>query len=164
MRRCTLSRISIRLSASAGLSGGEPFDDCSTRNIVEIMKGMSRDSTPSLARSLGTTGGRSGEMISPRQWAMPAMMGAGAHSEGPGVRQTYWSPTQWEGVEAEGRAFLLEAFIVILIIKTEQRAGHEVGAWSQLSVKRFGHSHGLVAPKQTPPRERLTLHLVEGRG
>jgi len=59
----TLSRISIRFSASAGLSGGEPLGDCSARNVVETMKGISCGSTPSFARSSGEIGGKSGKWL-----------------------------------------------------------------------------------------------------
>jgi len=52
----TLSRISTRFPASAKLSGGEPFDGCSARDIVETVKGMSCGSIPSFARSSGTIG------------------------------------------------------------------------------------------------------------
>jgi hypothetical protein len=62
--RRTLSRISTRFSASAGLSGGEPLGDCSARNVVETMKGMSWDSTPSFTRSSGAMGGKSGSGVS----------------------------------------------------------------------------------------------------
>lgn len=51
-------------SASVGLSGSEPLDDCSARNVVETMKGISRDSTPSFTRSSAAIGGRSGEGLS----------------------------------------------------------------------------------------------------
>ena len=54
-----MSRISTRFSASAGLREGEPFDDCSTRNVVETMKGISCDSTPSFTRSSVAIGGKS---------------------------------------------------------------------------------------------------------
>jgi len=47
--------------ASAGLSGGGPFSSCSACNIVEMVKGMSRGSIPSFARSSGTIGTTSGE-------------------------------------------------------------------------------------------------------
>ena len=60
----TLSRISISFSAPALLSGGEPLGDCSARNIVEMMKGISCASTPSFARSSGAIGGKSGEGLS----------------------------------------------------------------------------------------------------
>ena len=74
----TLSRISIRFTASAGVSGGEPLGDCSARNVVETMKGISCASTPSFARSSGAIGGKSGGG-SPRQWVVPVAAGIGAH-------------------------------------------------------------------------------------
>ena len=61
---CTLSRISTRLSASTEVSGGEPLGDCSARNVVETMNGMSWASTPSLARSSGGMEEKSGEGFS----------------------------------------------------------------------------------------------------
>ena len=63
----TLSRISIRFSASTGVSGGDPLGDCSARKVVETMKGISCASTPSFARSSGAIGGKSGG-ASLRQW------------------------------------------------------------------------------------------------
>ena len=60
----TSSRISISFSASALLSGGQPLGDCSARNVVEMMKGISCASTPSFARSSGAIGGKSGEGLS----------------------------------------------------------------------------------------------------
>ena len=57
----TLSRVSTRFSTSTGLSGGTTVGDCSACSSVEIMKGISCDSTPSFARSEGVMGGGSGE-------------------------------------------------------------------------------------------------------
>ena len=56
-----MSRISTRFFASAGLRGGEPLGDCSARRVVDTMKGISWDSTPSFTRSSGEIGGKSGE-------------------------------------------------------------------------------------------------------
>jgi len=63
-----LSRVSTIFSASVGLSGGKPLDDCdcSAQSVVETMKGMSRDSTPSFTRSSAAIGGSG----SPHQWTM----------------------------------------------------------------------------------------------
>jgi len=55
----TLSRISTRVPASAGLRGGEPLGDCSARRVVDTMKGISCDATPSFVRSSGVIGGKS---------------------------------------------------------------------------------------------------------
>ena len=51
MESCTLSRISIRHSASAGVGLVGSLGDGSACNVMEIMNGMSRDSIPILARS-----------------------------------------------------------------------------------------------------------------
>ena len=59
-----MSRISTGSSASAGVSGGEPFGDCSARNVVETTKGISRGSTPNFARSSAAIGGKSCEGLS----------------------------------------------------------------------------------------------------
>ena len=59
--RCTLSRISTRLSTSARLNGGKLFGACSARDTMETTKGINCDSTPSLTRSSGAMGGKSGE-------------------------------------------------------------------------------------------------------
>ena len=42
-------------------SGLRSFGDCSARNVIETMKGISRDSTPSFSRSSAAIGGKSGE-------------------------------------------------------------------------------------------------------
>ena len=60
----TLSSVSTRFSASAGLSGGEAFGDCSAHSVVETMKGISCDATPSFTRSSSAIGGWSNEWIS----------------------------------------------------------------------------------------------------
>ena len=60
----TLSRSSIKFTASVRVSGGEPLGDSSARNTVEMMKCISCASTPSFARSSGAIGGNSGEGLS----------------------------------------------------------------------------------------------------
>ena len=81
-----MSSISTRLSASTGLSGGKPLGDCSARNVVETMKGMSCDSTPSFVRS-SAIGGNSGEGPS-LSVVMFAAVGVGTHPGGLGFLQT----------------------------------------------------------------------------
>jgi len=63
-RGYTLSIISTRSSASVWLSGGELLGVCSSRDIAEMVKGISGDSTPVFARSSGVIGGNSGERLS----------------------------------------------------------------------------------------------------
>lgn len=56
-----MSRVSTRSSASSGLSGDESSDDCLAHSAVEMMKGISRDSTPRSTSSSVAIGGWSGE-------------------------------------------------------------------------------------------------------
>ena len=74
-----MSRISIRFSASLGLSGGGPFGDCSAHNVAETMKGINRDSTPSFTRSSGAMGGKPRKDISSSDVSIPATVGIMIH-------------------------------------------------------------------------------------
>ena len=60
----TLSRISIRFSASTGLRGGEPLGDCSARNAAETTKGINCASTPNFVSSSKKVGVKSGGGLS----------------------------------------------------------------------------------------------------
>lgn len=86
-RGFTLSRISTRFFASAGLSGGVPPDDCSTSNVVETMKGMGCESTPSFAKSSGVIGGKSDEGHRPSV-SHAMTVGIDTHRGSPGYRET----------------------------------------------------------------------------
>ena len=56
-----MSSVSTSFSASAKPSGGKPLGSCSARRVVDMMKGISCDSTPSFVRSSGAIGGKSDE-------------------------------------------------------------------------------------------------------
>ena len=98
----TLSRISIRFTASVRLRGGGPLDACSTRDVAEVMKGMCCDSTLSSTKSSEVMGSESGGGFpvsgpSARRWDLDSLWGTWILAEvlifGPvggygGVRQT----------------------------------------------------------------------------
>ena len=126
---CTLSRISTRLSASTGPSGGGPFSDRSTCDVVETMKGISCASTPSFARSSGVMGGAGNS--SPYQWVVPATVGIRTHTDGPRFWRACQTSSQREGTRLESRIFAVVIYGLKNVLDTRK----------VLSTRRFGHSH-----------------------